>query len=61
MIFVHVQVDNIIISISSHCVMSALLCNLQKEFPHKNLDDLHYFLGLDVHRLKEGRILNQER
>lgn len=49
-------VDNIIVASSSQDATVALLKDLEKEFAIKDLSDLHYFLAIEVHRLK-GEVL----
>jgi histone deacetylase 1/2 len=56
-----VYVDDIIVASSSPEATSALLRNLQEEFALKDLGDLHYFLGIEVKRLREGILLTQEK
>ena len=60
-IFVLVYVHDIIVTSSSQEATMALLRNLEKEFALKDLGDLHYFLGMEVHRDREGLVLSQER
>jgi histone deacetylase 1/2 len=55
-----VYVDIIVASSSSEAT-SALLKDLEREFALKDLGDLHYFLGIEVERSKEGLIMSQER
>ena len=40
---------------------SALLRVLKKEFVLKDLGELHYFLGIEVTKLRDGIILAQEK
>jgi hypothetical protein len=49
--FVLVYVDDIIVVSSSPEVTSMLLNNLEKEFALKDLDDLHYLLGIEVNKI----------
>jgi histone deacetylase 1/2 len=60
-LFVLVYVDDIIVASSSQEATKALLVDLQKEFALKDLDDLHYFLGIEVKRKDGGLVLTQER
>jgi hypothetical protein len=60
-IFVLVYVDDIIVASSSQVVVEALLADLQQAFALKDLLDLHYFLGIEVKRGKDGLIMSQER
>jgi histone deacetylase 1/2 len=54
-----VYVDDIIVASSSKVATDALLRDLSKEFALKDLGDLHFFLGIEVHKVKEGLVLNQ--
>jgi hypothetical protein len=38
-----------------------LLQDLQKEFAPKDLGELHYFLGIEVTKLKDSLLLTQEK
>jgi len=57
--FVLVYVDDIIVASSSQEATNALLRDLEKEFALKDLDYLHYFLGIEVKRDSQGLILSQ--
>jgi len=56
-----VYVDDIIVARSSPEATNALLSNLQSDFTLKDLGDLHYFLGIEVKKVKEGLVLMQQR
>jgi histone deacetylase 1/2 len=56
-----VYVDDIIVASSSLEATKALLSDLQKEFTLKDLGDLHYFLGIEVKKIKDSLILTQQR
>jgi hypothetical protein len=58
--FVVVYVDDIIIVSSSDQATKALLQDLQKEFALKDLGNPHYFLGIEVTKMKNGLLLTQE-
>lgn len=60
-IFLLVYVDDIIVASSSPKATAALLKDLNEEFALKDLGDLHYFLGIEVHRIREGVLLTQEK
>jgi histone deacetylase 1/2 len=60
-IYVLISVDDIIVTASSEDVVAALLRDLKKEFALKDLGDLHYFLGIEVKRNKEGIVLSQSK
>ncbi|XP_021305441.1 uncharacterized protein LOC110431073 [Sorghum bicolor] len=59
--FMLVYVDYIIVASSSQEAVDALLRDLEKEFAIKDLGELHYFLGIQVHRKKGELFLTQER
>jgi hypothetical protein len=59
--FILIYVDDIIVTSSSDQAISALLHHLSSEFALKDLGDLDFFLGLEVHRQSGALILNQEK
>jgi len=59
--FVLDYVDDIIVGSSSHEATNALLKDLEREFAPKDLGDIHYFLGIEVKRSRDGLKLSQER
>ncbi|KAK1616455.1 hypothetical protein QYE76_021972 [Lolium multiflorum] len=56
-----IYVDDIIVTSSSDAAISALLRHLSADFALKDLGDLHYFLGLEVHRKDTRLLLTQEK
>jgi len=56
-----VYVDNIIVASSSQEAVDALLRDLEKDFAIKDLENLHYFRGIQVQRKKGELLLTQER
>jgi hypothetical protein len=59
--FVLVYVDDIIVASSSEQATKAFLQDLHDEFALKDLGELHYFLGIEVTKAKDGLILSQEK
>lgn len=59
--FLLIYVDDIIVTSSSDATIIALLQNLSNDFALKDLGDLHFFLGLEVHRQPDVLLLNQEK
>lgn len=59
--FLLVYVDDIIVASSSSKATAALLKDLNAEFALKDLRYLHYFLGIEVHKIREGVLLTQEK
>jgi histone deacetylase 1/2 len=59
--FVLVYVDDIIVASSIPSATTALLKQLNEEFALKDLGELHYFLGIEVSRVRDGIILTQEK
>ena len=59
--FVFIYVDDIIVTSSSDEAISGLLKDLGAEFALKDLGDLHFFLGIEVKKHKDGLHLSQEK
>jgi hypothetical protein len=60
-VFVLIYVDDIIVASSSNQATTGLLHNLKKEFALKDLGDLHYFLGIEVCKTKNGILMTQDK
>jgi histone deacetylase 1/2 len=60
-IFILVYVDDIIVASSTQEAITCLLQDLRKEFALKDLGELHYFLGIEVNKLRNGILLTQEK
>jgi hypothetical protein len=59
-VFILVYVDYIIVARFSQTATMALLRNLE-EFALKDLDDLHFFLGIEVSKINGGILLSQRK
>jgi hypothetical protein len=59
--FLLIYVDDIIVTSFSDTAILALLHNFSHEFSLKDLGDLHYFLGLEVHKHDDGLLLSQDK
>jgi histone deacetylase 1/2 len=61
--FVLVYVDDIIVvsSISNATATATLVKKLNEAFAIKDLEELHYFLGIEVSKVRDGIILTQEK
>jgi histone deacetylase 1/2 len=59
MIFVLIYVDDIIVTSSSHQAISTLVHDLNIHFAIKDLEDLNFFLGIEVKKIQDGVALNQ--
>jgi hypothetical protein len=59
--FILVYVDDIIVAISTQEVMATLLQDLKKDFFLKDLEELHYFLRIEVNKTNDDLILTQEK
>ena len=57
--FVLIYVDDIIVTSSSDEAIIGLLKDLSADFSLKDLGDLHYFLGIEVKKHKDGLHLSQ--
>jgi hypothetical protein len=60
-IFLLVYVDDIVVVSSSSKAVQALLEDLKTDFALKDLGELHYFLGIEVKRIRDGILLSQEK
>ena len=59
--FVLIYVDDIIVTRSSNEAIQGLLKDLGADFALNDLGDLHFFLGIEVKRHKDGLHLSQEK
>jgi hypothetical protein len=59
--FMLVYVDDIIIASSNQKATNKLLHKLGQEFALKDMGDLHYFLGIEVHKVNNRLILTQDK
>jgi len=59
--FILVYVDDIIVASSSEAATTTLLQDLKGEFALKDLGPLHYFLGIEVTKVRDGIVLTQEK
>ena len=60
-IFMLVYVDDILLQVHHKDATKALLEDLRRDFALKDLGDLHYFLGIEVKKVKDGIVLSQEK
>jgi hypothetical protein len=60
-IFMLIYVDDTIVTGSSREAVTALLCDLKKDFALKDLGELNCFLGIEVRKDKEDIVLAQEK
>jgi hypothetical protein len=60
-VFVLVYVDDIIVVSSSSEATTGLLKELKKDFALKDLGELHYFLGMEVTKVRDGINLSQDK
>lgn len=54
-------IDDMLITGNSSTLMDLFLAELKDEFAMKNLDDVHYFLGIQITKTHEGLFLSQSR
>jgi hypothetical protein len=59
--YVLVYVDDIIVTSSTAQAVPMLIKNLGDDFALKDLGDLHYFLGIEVKKVKDGIVLSQDK
>jgi histone deacetylase 1/2 len=60
-IFILIYVDDIVVASSTQEATTCLLQDLRKEFALKDLGVLHYFLGIEVSKIRDGILLTQEK
>jgi histone deacetylase 1/2 len=60
-IYLLIYIDDIIVASSSTTATEALLKDLQAEFALKDLGELHYFLGIEVKKARNGILLTQQK
>jgi len=56
-----IYVDDIIITSNDSWPVTRLIHKLGQEFSLKDLDPLHYFLGVECHRTPSGLLLSQQK
>jgi Reverse transcriptase (RNA-dependent DNA polymerase) len=56
-----VYVDDIVLTGNDSVEMKRLKASLAKEFEMKDLDELRYFLGIEIARSKKGVVLSQQK
>jgi hypothetical protein len=59
--FLLIYVDDIIVAISSSHAVDALLQDLKTDFAQKDMDSLHYFLGIEVTLTTDGICLSHSK
>ena len=59
--FVLIYVDDIIITGSSDSAINTTIDSLADKFSLKNLGELHYFLGVQIHPCANGILLSQKK
>jgi hypothetical protein len=60
-IYMLIYIDDIVVASLSEKVVDALLLDLGMDFALKDLGELHYFLGIEVKKVRDGVILSQEK
>lgn len=55
------MLTDIIVESSTPNAINGLLRNLKQEFALKDLGELHYFLGIEVSKVKDGIVLTQDK
>jgi histone deacetylase 1/2 len=58
---VPLYVDDIIVTSSSDHAISVMLKDLNANFAIKDLGELHFFLGIEVKKTRDGLLLTQEK
>jgi hypothetical protein len=60
-IYFLIYVDDIIIIKPYKFLLHSIITNLQQDFPLKDLEDLHYFLGIEALQDDRGLFLSQQK
>lgn len=61
LVYILVYVDDILITASNTKIISDLVTQLSSKFALKDLGNLHYFLGIEVHTTPKGFVLSQAK
>jgi histone deacetylase 1/2 len=56
-----IYMDDIVVASSSEKVVDAIFHDLGIDFALKDLGELHYFLGIEVNKVRDGIIMSQEK
>jgi hypothetical protein len=56
-----IYVDDIVVASLSQKVVDTILHDLGLDFALKDLGELHYFLGIEVKKVRDGIIMSQEK
>jgi hypothetical protein len=59
--YLHLYVDDIVLTASSDSLLRRIIASLQHEFAMKDLGQLHHFLGVSVTRSSAGLFLSQRQ
>ena len=60
-IYLLLYVDDMIITGNKNELLETLLSRLNSEFRMKDMGEVHYFLGIQVHQVEDGLFLNQAK
>ena len=60
-LYLLIYVDDIVLTGSNPCLLKDFIACLSNEFAMKDLSDLHYFLGIEVHHTPQGLFLSQSK
>lgn len=60
-IYLLLYVDDMLITSNNSVLLETLINRLSIEFRMKDMGDVHYFLGIQVHRVEDGLFLNQSK
>lgn len=61
LIYLLLYVDDMILTGNNEALIERLLQQLSGEFRMKDMGDIHYFLGIQVHHTKDGLFMNQSK
>ncbi|XP_013601088.1 PREDICTED: uncharacterized mitochondrial protein AtMg00810-like [Brassica oleracea var. oleracea] len=60
-IFLLLYVDDMIVTGNNEVLIQSLLKSLNTQFRMKDMGEVHYFLGIQIHRVQDGLFMNQEK
>lgn len=56
-----VYVDDIVLTASTSSLLTAIINKLKAEFSMTDMGELHYFLGIQVHKIPDGLFVSQKQ
>ncbi|XP_013721367.1 uncharacterized mitochondrial protein AtMg00810-like [Brassica napus] len=60
-IYLLLYLDDMIVTGNNEVLIQSLLKSLNTQFRMKDMGEVHYFLGIQIHRVQDGLFMNQEK